>query len=63
MSNFTSQNDKNTKERLEEIKKDFIRIIPQLEDIQEVQKTYREIQDKQLGDQIPFINIQTSSTS
>ena len=63
MANFTSQNNKNAKDRLEEIKKDFIRIIPQLEDIQEVQKMHRDIQQKQLGDQIPFINIQTSSTS
>jgi len=63
MSNFTSQNNKNTEERLEEIKKDFIKLIPQLEDVQEVQKMYREIQEKKLGDQIPFINIQTSSTS
>jgi len=63
MSNFTSQNNKNAEERLEEIKKDFIKLIPQLEDVQEVQKMYREIQEKRLGDQNPFINIQTSSTS
>jgi len=62
MSNFTSQNNKSTEERLEEIKKDFIKLIPQLGDVQEVQKMYREIQEKRLGDQIPFINIQTSST-
>ena len=63
MRNFTSKKNMNTEKKLEEIKKDFIKLIPQLEDIQESQKTCHEIQKRTLGNQIPFINIQTSSTS
>ena len=62
MDNSTRQNNKNARERIEEIKKDFIKMIPQLEEIQEVQEAYREIQKKKFANQVPFINIQTSST-
>ncbi len=63
MSNSIHQNKiQSTEEKLEEIKKDFIKIIPQLQDIQEVQKTYREVQEKKAEEKFPFINIQTSST-
>jgi len=55
-------NSKSLEEKLEEIRKDFIKIIPQLQDIQEVQKNYREVQKKKAEEQYPFINTQTSST-
>lgn len=62
MNNTSYNKQKISEEKLEEIKRDFIKIIPQLEDIQEVQKTYREIQEKKVENQFPYINIQTSST-
>jgi hypothetical protein len=63
MSNSTHQNKiQSPEDKLEELRKDFIKIIPQLQDIQEVQKTYREVQEKKAEEQFPFINIQTSST-
>lgn len=63
MSNFTHQNKiQSPEEKIEELRKDFIKMIPQLQDIQEVQKSYREIQGKKVEEQFPFINIQTSST-
>ncbi len=49
-------------EKLEEVKKEFIKTIPQLQDIQEVQKIYREVQQKKVEEHYPFINTQTSST-
>jgi len=57
-----SSNQKQIEEKLEEIKKEFIKAIPQLQDIQEVQKIYREVQQKKVEEQYPFINTQTSST-
>jgi len=63
MNNFTNQNKiQSLEEKLEKIKRDFIKIIPQLQDIQEVQKTYREVQGRKAEEEFPFINIQTSST-
>lgn len=62
MDKFHLKNLKLTEEKLEEIKKDFLKLIPQLQDIQEVQKTYRELQQKRVEEQYPFINTQTSST-
>lgn len=60
--NKLNSNKKPVEEKLEEIKKDFIKIIPQLQEIQEVQKTYREVQQKKVEEQYLFINTQTSST-
>jgi nitrogenase subunit NifH len=51
-----------SEKRLESLKKDFIKIIPQIQDIQEVQEKYREIQEKKTRDQYPFINTQASTT-
>jgi transcriptional/translational regulatory protein YebC/TACO1 len=62
MNNPTKNTYKTARERLEEVKKDFIKMIPQLEDVQEVQRIYREVQEKKFYEQTPFINTQTSST-
>jgi t-SNARE complex subunit (syntaxin) len=53
---------KNIEKKLEELKKDFLKLIPQLYEIQEVQKNYREIQKKKIKEEYPFINTQASST-
>jgi hypothetical protein len=65
MDKLTIKNIKPTdiEKKLEEIKKDFIKIIPQLSDIQEAQKAYRDLQQKRVEEQYPFINTQTSSTT
>lgn len=60
--NKLNKNSKPLEEKLEEIKKEFLKIIPQLQEIHEVQKTYRETQQKKFEEQYPFINTQTSST-
>lgn len=63
MDKTTLKNSKSIEEKLRELKKEFIKTIPQLNDIQEVQKTHREIQREKVKEQFPFINTQTSSTS
>jgi len=62
MNKVIPKNSKSIEEKLEELKKDFIKTIPQLEDIQKIQRTHREIQQEKVEKQYPFINTQTSST-
>jgi len=62
MNNLDRNNQKTSEEKLKEIKLDFIKKIPQLKDIQEVQKIYREVQESRREDKFPYINTQTSST-
>jgi hypothetical protein len=62
MDKANLKNSKTVEEKLEELKKEFIKTIPQLEDIQEIQKTHRGIQREKVEEQYPFINTQTSST-
>jgi len=62
MNKSTLKNSKPLEEKLEELKRDFIKTIPQLEDIQEIQRTHRDIQREKVGEQYPFINTQTFST-
>lgn len=62
MKEIYSKNSQKTEKKLEKLKKDFCKLIPQLREIQETQRTYKEIQRKKVGKQYPFINTQTSST-
>jgi len=59
--NKPNTNQKQIEEKLEEIKKEFIKTIPQLQNIQEVQEIYREVRQKEIGGQYPFINTQAFS--
>lgn len=52
---------KTTEEKLEEIKKQFVELIPQIQDIQRIQEVSREVQKKEIREEYPFINIHTSS--
>jgi hypothetical protein len=61
--NQNNLKEKNIEEKLEELKKDFLKLIPQLYEVQEVQRKYREIQKKKTEEEYPFINTQASSTS
>lgn len=64
MDNKLNENNKiSNEEELEKIKKDFINIIPQLQDIKEVEEVYQEVQRKRLSEQYPFINTQSYSTT
>ncbi len=47
---------------IDEIRKDFIKIIPQLQEIQKVQKTHQEIQKKEAEKKYPYIDTQSFST-
>lgn len=64
MDNNLNENNKiSNEEELEKIKKNFINIIPQLQDIKEVEEVYQEVQRKKLSEQYPFINTQSYSTT
>lgn len=62
MDRSHSNNTKPIEERLKELKKDFLKTIPQLQKIQEVQEVYRRVQEEKTRDQYPFINTRASST-
>ena len=62
MSKYNNKKTEISEKKLESLKKDFIKIIPQIQDIQEVQEKYREIQEKRTRGQYPFINTQASTT-
>jgi D-arabinose 1-dehydrogenase-like Zn-dependent alcohol dehydrogenase len=62
MEGFNSMKSRNIEKKLKELKEDFVKLISQLREIQEVQKSYREIQKKKVEGKYPFINTQSSST-
>lgn len=57
-NNAKKLNEKN----LEELRKDFLRTIPQLEEIQQVQETHRDLKRKETEKLYPFIDTQSYST-
>lgn len=47
---------------IDKLRKDFIKTIPQLQEIQKVQETHQEIQKKEAEKKYPYINTQSFST-
>ena len=63
MKNNNQKKGVTPEDRLQKIKDDFIELIPQLKEIQEVQKAYLEVQKEKRIEGYPFINTQSFSTN
>jgi len=62
MSKVRTKTKKLNEETLTQIRKDFIKTIPQLQEIQEAQEVHRELREKEAEHQYPFIDTQSFST-
>jgi len=63
MSTKTKTTTKKLEEKtIEKLRKDFIKTIPQLQEIQEIQKTHRKLQEKEAEKLYPYIDTQSFGT-